>query len=59
MCMIIVVADLKVVRWRTPAAGQREAHNRCALPAAGQGESGEPNNSLDRNSPEEPQKQTG
>ncbi len=40
MCVSIVIADLKVVRWRT-------------LSRAGQRESGEPHNSLDKNRPDE------
>jgi CheY-like chemotaxis protein len=49
--MIIVVADLKVVRRRTLKVVARRA-----LPAAGKGEGGEPLNSLDRNRPVEPVK---
>ena len=51
MCMIIVIAELKAVRWRT-----RPGPRRRTLPAAGTGESGEPHNSLDRNRPDEPMK---
>jgi hypothetical protein len=39
MCMIIVIADLKVVRWRTLAAAGVAA---AGAAAAGMGESGEP-----------------
>ena len=49
MCMIIVIADLKVVRWRTLSGAGVAA-------AAGMGESGEPPSSLDRNRPDEPMK---
>jgi hypothetical protein len=52
MCMFIVIADLKVVRWRTRRPDRRGG----TLPAAGMGESGEPHNSLDRNRPDEPMK---
>src|ERR1035438_7157291 len=43
MCMFIVIAELKAVRWRT-------------LVAAGEGEGGEPHNSLEKNRPDEPMK---
>src|ERR1035438_6226868 len=43
MCMFIVIAELKAVRWRT-------------LVAAGEGEGGEPHNSLDKHRPDKPMK---
>jgi hypothetical protein len=44
MCMIIVIADLKVVRWRTLSGAAMAAVAGMAA-AAGVGESGEPHNS--------------
>src|ERR1017187_6290573 len=43
MCVYIVIAVLKAVRW-------------CILAAAGEREGGEPHNSLDENRPTEPMK---
>jgi len=56
--MITVVAEVKVVRWRTlVAVGKVAGQHRPAQPrlrrrtlaAAGKGESGEPDSSLDKN----------
>jgi hypothetical protein len=58
MYMITVVAEVKVVRWRTlVAVGKVAGQHRPAQPrlrrrtlaAAGKGESGEPDSSLDKN----------
>jgi hypothetical protein len=47
--VLIVIAELKAVRWRT-----RRGLRRLALPAAGTKGSGEPHNPLDQNRPDKP-----
>ena len=44
-CVVIVIADRQAARWRTLAAEGE--------PEAAEAESGEPNNSLDKNRPDE------
>jgi L-serine deaminase len=49
--MIIVIAELQVVRWRIPVGGRRTRRA-----AAGRGESGESHDLLDKNRPDKPMK---
>jgi hypothetical protein len=64
MCVVIVIADMQVVRRRIPAAGRGAVGQRRAaqprlrrhIPAADRVESGELHNSLHKNRPDKPMK---